>query len=479
MEVCTRCGSIFFPTDLLDPQREVCDDCAPPARPAAMPPTGPTRSIPRERHDLAPGPRTPRHDEEHARSYIIGLDSLDGNCEDSIALVRAYITQLARDRGCTNEIITERMRCLTASVAQQSGALIDCGFFATGNIARLSQTPMPALLESLRRAAPSGRLNRHQCNTLFRSFTQADATSTRRRLREHLRGRLRQSLQTPPTTDWAPTVAPGRWAGATPRPRACENPNRILATVRAPAPPSDDRRQLLDRTVYNGMPLCEQELARLYSHQNPVDSYLNDTLIDWNLAELLRGGEIPETSLVFGGRLMAMLHNSLPRGNTLNARGEDTRAVYNRMKRWLNGMGGARNVDPLARDMLFFLDNQAAGHWRLVVCVNPAALIAGQDDDAGVRAPAPPTPPGGVALEGPSADAHALAPPPHLDAGARDSQGGDDSTHVPPQPPTATQSRWRPSQRRKCERCGQRMPAGHGQCRCYEWLDSDDSQAGG
>ena len=338
---------------------------------------------------------------------------------------------------------------------------------------------MPALLESLRRAAPSGRLDRHQCNTLFRSFTQADATSTRRRLREHLRGRLRQSLQTPPTTDWAPTVAPGRWAGATPRPRACENPNRILATVRAPAPPSDDRRQLLDRTVYNDMPLCEQELARLYSHQNPVDSYLNDTLIDWNLAELLRGGEIPETSLVFGGRLMAMLHNSLPRGNTLNVRREDTQAVYNRMKRWLNGRGGARNVDPLARDMLFFLDNQAAGHWRLVVCVNPAALIAGQDDDAGVRAPAPPTPPGGVALEGPSADAHAPAPPPHLDAGARDSQGGDDSTHVPPQPPTATQSRWRPSQRRKCERCGQRMPAGHGQCRCYEWLDSDDSQAGG
>ena len=33
-----------------------------------------------------------------------------------------------------------------------------------------------------------------------------------------------------------------------------------------------------------------------------------------------------------------------------------------------------RDTTPLSRQLLFFLDNQAANHWRLIVAVNPGAL---------------------------------------------------------------------------------------------------------
>ena len=230
-------------------------------------------------------------------------------------------------------------------------------------------------------------------------------------------------------------------------------PNRVLTKVRAPAPSAPARRPVLDATIYEDMPLTEQELARLHHHPHPFDSYLNDTIVDWTIAELLRAERIPETSLVFGGRFLARLMQGMPDGEAVSE--ADARAAYSRVERWLRRTSRTQAVDPFARDVLFFLDNQAEGHWRLLACFNPAALLA--------------------------APTHLAAEP----GGAQGAPGDDrtrregDSLSRTPSQRVASRATGRLRRLKWCGRCGSRMPSGGGQCGCHEWLDSDDSYAYG
>ena len=130
-----------------------------------------------------------------------------------------------------------------------------------------------------------------------------------------------------------------------------------------------------------GVPLMEQDLARLHIHTPPTLSYANDTLVEWALFRLAHDGLIPESDLVYGGRFLTAFDGALEGQPPSDAAA--ARSAFKKVQRWTRGL------DPLTRRTLYFLDNLASGHWRLIAVVNPASLLRDLQPPAPARGEAP------------------------------------------------------------------------------------------
>ena len=132
--------------------------------------------------------------------YIVAMDSLGWSCDRSMHAVRDYLIQLAAQTG-GHPHAAGRIRCVTAEVARQDNDF-DCGLFPPGNIARVGAADLSRLTSLLSGIEDGGLLARDASEDVFTTFTQADATEARRRMREHLRDTARDHSVPPRTPGW-------------------------------------------------------------------------------------------------------------------------------------------------------------------------------------------------------------------------------------------------------------------------------------
>ena len=284
--------------------------------------------------------------------------------------IQSYLEHLAMERGQAQATARQRIHRLWADAHPQHTGC-DCGFFAASRIPQVAAADWRRVLHTLNRCSTRGHVPKADCVDLLTRFTQEEANAARAHLREQLRDRA-QTLAATHQPGWEPGVAPGRWRTQIPTWRTCGRTNREILTADVPQYPDPTARPLADRST-GGIPLTEQDLARLYTHDDPRDSYLNDTIMDWMLCSFAREDLLPSHSLTFTGRFIAKLMERVTNDTPLSQ--QVTRSGYNRVKRW-TGRNPRTETNPLERKMLFFLDNATANHWRLIAVINPSALLA-------------------------------------------------------------------------------------------------------
>ena len=305
------------------------------------------------------------------------MDSLGGDCGRSMQAVQDYLVQLAAHTPGRAAPTAQNFHQLALTVHRQTNGT-DCGLFATGNIGKLASADYAQLLERLNATTSQSTLTLADSCRLFSPTTQREASAQRRALRDQLCALARDHGRPPASPGWGAWAAPGRWFRYFPTWRECRTINRTITTVHQTAALADPSTRCLMERSSAGVPLTEQDLTRLYIHPDPRDSYLNDPLVDWVLYRMANDGVLSPRTLVYGGRFLARFLR-----DPHSAAG----AAFARVARWTRG------TDPLQKQLLFFLDNQVADHWRLVVAVNPGALLGvPTSDSGGLRSAAPPGP---------------------------------------------------------------------------------------